>query len=206
VAAFLETAEAVADLGRRAHARGWALGTSGNFSAVVAEDPLRLAITETGVDKGRLDVENVLEVDGRGAVVQGTGRPSAETAIHLAIVRARGARAVAHTHSLWSTILSDAHAAEGGLAVEGYEMLKALAGVDTHAHREWLPIVENVQDWVGEAPRIEGMLRAHPAAHGFLIRRHGLYTWGRDVADAARHLEGLEFLLEAVGRSETWRR
>ena len=206
MAAFLETAEAVADLGRRAHARGWALGTSGNFSAVLAGDPLRLAITQSGVDKGRLAAENVLEVDGRGAVVQGTGRPSAETAIHLAIVRARGARAVAHTHSLWSTILSDAHAAEGGLAIEGYEMLKALAGVDTHAHREWLPIVENVQDWAGEAARLEALLRAHPAAHGFLIRRHGLYTWGRDVAEAARHLEGLEFLLEAVGRSESWRR
>lgn len=206
MSAFLATAEAVADLGRRAHARGWALGTSGNFSAVLAEDPLRLAITQSGVDKGRLGAENVLEVDAQGARVGGGGRPSAETAIHLAIVRARRARAVAHTHSLWSTILSDAHAAEGGLGIEGYEMLKALAGVETHAHREWLPIVENVQDWVGEAPRIEGMLRAHPAAHGFLIRRHGLYTWGRDVPEAARHLEGLEFLLEAVGRSESWRR
>lgn len=203
---FLETAEAVADLGRRAHARGWALGTSGNFSAVVGEEPLRLAITRTGVDKGQLAVEHVLEVDGTGTLVRGTGRPSAETAIHLAVVRARGARAVAHTHSLWSTILSDAHAAEGGLTIEGYEMLKALTGVETHLHREWLPIVENVQDWAGEAERLEGRLRAHPVAHGFLIRRHGLYTWGRDVAEAARHLEALEFLLEAVGRSESWRR
>jgi methylthioribulose-1-phosphate dehydratase len=66
--------------------------------------------------------------------------------------------------------------------------------------------VENAQDWAGEAARLEALLRAHPAAHGFLIRRHGLYTWGRDVAEAARHLEGLEFLLEAVGRSESWRR
>jgi methylthioribulose-1-phosphate dehydratase len=202
---FEDAAAGLAELGRRAHARGWALGTSGNFSAVVTEQPLRLAITRSGVDKGGLGAEHILEVDGRGAVTAGTGRPSAETAIHLAVVAARGARAVAHTHSLWSTMLSDAHAAAGGLAIEGYEMLKGLSGVDTHEHREWLPIVENAQDWEREAGGLRRLLAAHPQAHGFLIRRHGLYTWGRDLAEAARHLEVLEFLLEAVGRS-SWPR
>lgn len=207
-----ETAAAVAELGRRAYARGWALGTSGNFSAVLAENPLRLAITVSGVDKSRLSAEHVVEIDYTGAVQEGRGRPSAEAAIHLAVVRVRAAGAVAHTHSMWSTVLSEAHAAEGGLAIEGYEMLKGLDGVRTHAHREWLPIVENTQDWVAEAPRLEAALRAHPEAHGFLIRGHGLYTWGRDLAETARHLEILEFLLEAVGRArderrgESWRR
>jgi methylthioribulose-1-phosphate dehydratase len=80
-------------------------------------------------------------------------------------------------------------------------MLKGLRGVSDHAHREWLPIVENVQDWARERPRLESMLAENPAAHGFLIRRHGLYTWGRDLEEAGRHLEVLEFLLEASGRS-----
>ena len=115
--------------------------------------------------------------------------------------RERGARAVAHTHSLWATLLSEAHADAGGLAIEGYEMLKGLAGVTTHAHREWIPIVENTQDWETEGPRVESVLAANPAAHGLLIRRHGLYTWGRELAETARHLEVLEFLLEAVGRT-----
>jgi methylthioribulose-1-phosphate dehydratase len=197
---FLEAAASLADLGRRAHARGWALGTSGNFSAVLAREPLRLAITRSGVDKGLLGAEHILEIDGGGAVTGGAGRPSAETAIHLAVVAARGARAVAHTHSLWSTLLSDVHAPAGGLAIEGYEMLKGLSGVETHEHREWLPIVENAQDWARETETLQRVLAAHPGAHGFLIRRHGLYTWGRDLEEAARHLEVLEFLLEAVGR------
>jgi methylthioribulose-1-phosphate dehydratase len=205
VPSFADVAACLSDLGRRAHARGWALGTSGNFSAVTAADPLRLAITRSGVDKGRLVAEHILEVDGNGAVTGGAGRPSAETAIHLAVVAARGAGAVAHTHSLWSTLLSEAHAAAGGLAIEGYEMLKGLSGVETHEHREWLPIVDNTQDWAAAAPALRGVLAAHPAAHGFLIRRHGLYTWGRDLDEAARHLEILEFLLEAVGRT-SWPR
>ena len=45
------------------------------------------------------------------------------------------------------------------------------------------------------------MLGQHPEAHGFLLRRHGLYTWGEDVAQAKRHLEIVEFLLEVVGRT-----
>jgi methylthioribulose-1-phosphate dehydratase len=199
--ALADTAPAVARLAREAHARGWALGTSGNFSAVLATTPLRLAITPSGADKGRLDPGQILAVDEQGLVCEGEGRPSAETAVHLAIVRARGAGAVAHTHSAWSTLLSDVHAAAGGLAIEGYEMLKGLAGVTTHAHREWVPIVENTQDWEAAAPHLGDVLRGHPAAHGFLIRRHGLYTWGRDVEEAGRHLEVLEFLLEAVGRA-----
>jgi methylthioribulose-1-phosphate dehydratase len=200
--ALFEAAAGLSELARRAHARGWALGTSGNFSAVISDEPLRLAITRTGVDKRVLGPDHILEIDCSGNVLCGTGRPSAEAAVHLAIVRARGAKAVAHTHSLWSTLLSDAHSASGGLAIEGYEMLKGLHDVPTHQHREWLPIIENTQDWVGETVRLQEMLQAHSAAHGFLIRRHGLYTWGRDLAEAARHLEVLEFLLEAVGRSQ----
>lgn len=134
-------------------------------------------------------------------MLRGSGAPSAETALHLVIVRSRGAGAVLHTHSIWSTILSDAVGDEAaGLAIEGYEMLKGLNGVRTHEHREWLPIVENTQDWATAAPRIETRLREHAEVHGFLIRRHGLYTWGKDLAEAKRQLEILEFLFEAMGR------
>src|SRR6266511_680446 len=123
----------LADIGRQCYARGWALGTSGNFSAVVSRDPLRLAITTSGVDKGLLSANEVVEIDEQGTVVAGSGRPSAEASLHLTIARARRAGAVLHTHSIWSTILSDA-ATEDGLAIEGYEMLKGLDGVRTHEH------------------------------------------------------------------------
>jgi methylthioribulose-1-phosphate dehydratase len=204
---FAELAAQLAGVGRHCYARGWALGTSGNFSAVVNRDPLRLAITTSGVDKGTLSAGEIVEIDQHGKVVAGSGRPSAEASLHLAIARARGAGAVLHTHSIWSTILSEA-ATEDGLALEGYEMLKGLDGVDTHEHREWLPILDNTQDWVAAVPQVEAILTEHPEAHGFLIRRHGLYTWGRDLAAAQRHVEILEFLFEVMGRKRgmTWQR
>ena len=196
---YAEVAAQLAEIGRDCYARGWALGTSGNFSAVVNRDPLRLAITTSGVNKGTLSAGEVVEIDQHGRVVAGSGRPSAEASLHLAIARGRGAGAVLHTHSIWSTILSDA-ATEDGLALEGYEMLKGLDGVGTHEHREWLPILDNTQDWAAAVPQVEAILTEHPQAHGFLIRRHGLYTWGRDLAEARRHVEILEFLFEVMGR------
>jgi methylthioribulose-1-phosphate dehydratase len=202
---FAELATQLAEVGRQCHARGWALGTSGNFSAVVNRDPLRLAITTSGVDKGSLLASQIVEIDDHCTVVSGSGRPSAEASLHLAIARARGAGAVLHTHSIWSTILSEA-AAEDGLAIEGYEMLKGLAGVGTHQHREWLPILDNTQDWAAAVPEVEAVLTDQPKAHGFLIRGHGLYTWGRDLDEARRHMEILEFLFEVMGRKRgiTW--
>jgi len=200
--ALEDAAQALSAAGRRFDARGWVLGTSGNFSAVLSREPLRLAITASGGFKGELDASRILEIDGDTlAVKQGTGRPSAETALHVEIVRARGAGAVLHTHSVWSTVLSEVHAADGGLDIDGFEMLKGLEGITTHEHREWLPILDNDQDMHRLARQVKRVLREYPACHGFLLRRHGLYTWGDTLPQAVRHVEILEFLLEAVGRS-----
>ncbi|MBV8859335.1 MAG: methylthioribulose 1-phosphate dehydratase [Acidobacteria bacterium] len=190
----------LAAAGRDFYGRGWVLGTSGNFSAVASTDPLRLLVTASGADKGALTPAHILEIDARGEVTQGSGRPSDETRLHLTVVRARGAGAVLHTHSVWSTLLSEAFARDGRLVIEGFEMLKGLAGVRTHAHRETLPVIENSQDMDVLSRSLEGALTRYPEAHGVLLRRHGLYTWGRDLAEARRHVEILEFLLEVLGR------
>ena len=82
-------------------------------------------------------------------------------------------------------------------------MLKGLEGVKSHSHHEWLPIIENDQDMTRLAGGVEAMLDKYPTVHGFLLRRHGLYTWGENLEQAKRHLEILEFLLEIVGRTQT---
>jgi methylthioribulose-1-phosphate dehydratase len=198
---FAEATAGLAEIGRGFHARGWVLGTSGNFSAVISREPLRLAITSTGLDKGSLTPVQFLEMDDAANVVRGDGRPSAEALLHLAIVRGVDAGAVLHTHSVWSTVLSGSHAAQGGIALEGYEMLKGLEGVRTHKHREWLPILENSQDMIELGEGVSKTLRESPGIHGFLLREHGLYTWGAGLQEAKRHVEILEFLMEVLVRS-----
>ena len=194
-------------VGRRFYARGWALGTSGNFSAVSSRDPLRLAISAKRCAQGR--DARVARAFGwtSTACLRKTrhgGKPSAETLLHVEIVKRRGAGAVLHTHSVWATILSGAPGDRDGLSIDGFEMLKGLSGVRTHEHREWIPILENDQDMPRLAHVVGATLERHPNAHAVLLRRHGLYTWGDTLAEAERHVEILEFLFEAVGRTATY--
>ncbi len=191
----------LAECGRDFYARGWVLGTSGNFSAVISREPLRLAITSTGIDKNGLNPAQFLEIDGFANVVSGKGVPSAEALLHLTIARCMNAGAVLHTHSMWSTVISSTHASSGGVSIEGYEMLKGLKGVRTHQYCEWLPILENSEDMIELSQRVSAILRSNPDVHGFLLRGHGHYTWGDDIQEAKRHLEILEFLMEALVRS-----
>jgi len=190
-------------IGQEFYRRSWVMGTSGNFSLVASTRPFALVMTPSGAHKGRLKASDLLLVDAEGRAKSGARKPSAETLLHLEIIRARGAGAVLHTHSVWSTILSERHAHAGGLAIEGYEMLKGLDGVTTHEHREWIPILPNDQDMPRLAGRLRQALESHPAAHAVLLAGHGMYTWGKSADEAARHVEILEFLLEVAGRQES---
>lgn len=191
----------LAEAGREFYRRGWVLGTSGNFSMLLARRPLRISVTASGIEKGNLDETNFLELDDDAEILQGFGKPSAETLLHLCIYRhVPRARSILHTHSVWGTILSDQFYESGFIEIEGYEMLKGLSGVTTHEHRERVPIVDNSQDYVALSHVIENVLRENPECHGIYLRRHGLYTWGETVADAKRHVEIFEFLFEVLGR------
>lgn len=180
--------------------QNWILGTSGNFGAVLSRNPFELAITASGVHKGALQPEHFLRVNGQGETIGSLRRPSAETSIHLAICAACDAGAVLHTHSVWSTLLSDLYWDAGGLALTGYEMLKGLSGVTTHLHHEWVPILENSQDYSRLSEEVFHAIERNRELHGILLRRHGLYTWGKDLEEARRHVEVLEFLFEVMGR------
>lgn len=199
---FPQLASNLASVARSFHARGWLLGTSGNLSAVVQREPLRLAMSQSGVDKGELTPQQVLTIDENARVVSDHAvKPSYESPLHIRIVKERGAGAVLHTHSVWNTMLSGLYARDRGINIEGYEMLKGLQGVHTHEHREWLPIIDNLQDMDALADTVAATLNKHSSAHGFLLERHGLYSWGENLAQAKRHVEILEFLLETLGRT-----
>jgi methylthioribulose-1-phosphate dehydratase len=185
------------------HQRGWSLGTSSNYSVVIGRDPFRLLVTASGKHKERLGPTDFVVLDAAGKLVSGAPeRPSAEVALHLMLGQRPGVGSILHTHSVWGTLLSDRYGSEGGFAIEGFEMLKGLDGVKTHEHRQWVEIFPNTQDIPDLARRVAARLDDpnNPLRHGFLIERHGLYTWGRDLEEATRHIEIFEFLFEVVGR------
>lgn len=193
-----ELAQAIAELGRTLHARGWLPATSGNLSARI--DANTLAITSSGRDKGALVPADIIAVDLEGKLVTpGPLRPSAETLLHCQLyAHSPAIGAVLHTHSRAATLLSRARLFAGEVVLEDFELAKALAGVHTHQSTVRLPVVANHQDMQVLSRSIAPFLAAEPALHGYLIAGHGLYTWGNNVTEAFRHLEALEFMLECA--------
>lgn len=197
------TAE-LAETGREFHRRGWARGACGNFSVLLARKPLRLCITAAGNEKGTLDDTNFLELDDDAEILQGFGRPSDETLLHLSIYRLRPkARCILYSQTVAGTLLSDKYFVDGSIAMQGYKVLKGLSDVATHEHTERVPIVENSADQVALSHVLENVLLENPQIHGIYIRRHGLYSWGETVEETRRNIEIFEFLFEVLERQST---
>lgn len=203
LAGLQQEIDALRDVGQAFWQRGWSVGTSSNYSLVLSREPLELLVTASGMDKGRLRPTDFVRVaeDGK-PTAEGQPKSSAETLLHVVAASQPGVGAVLHTHSVWATILSDYFFPQGGIEVSGYEMLKGLDGVSTHEYAGWIEIFENTQNIPSLAEQVRDRLcdAARPLKHGYLIRRHGLYTWGRDLDEARRHVEIFEFLLECVAR------
>lgn len=200
---FENLSREISRIGESFYSHGWVLGTSGNLSAVVSDDPLLLAITGSGLDKGHMTPDQIILIDQDAKVLRGNYRPSAETSLHVTLARETSCSAVFHTHSVWSTIMSKVHEKDGGIWIEGFEMLKALDGVKTHEHREWIPILMNSQDMEALSEQLVSILHDNPNIHGFMLSGHGLYAWGKSPQEAKRHVEGLEFLLEVQGKMDS---
>jgi methylthioribulose-1-phosphate dehydratase len=195
---LVQAAEELSATMKLLHRRGWCDGTGGNFSVVVEQEPLRLLMAPSGVDKGSVQAQDLIEVNRNGDVIRGVGRASAETLLHLRIIDCCGAGAVLHTHSLSATLLSRTELQRGSVCLEGWEMLKGLKGVTTHDTNVNVPIIDNNQDL--QKLSESAAMRLSEAPYGLLVAGHGLYAWGNDLSEARRHTEILEFLLELSWR------
>lgn len=193
---FHQRACELIEAGRFIHERGWVPATSGNFSARLADG--RIAVTVSGRHKGRLAPEDIMLVDTEGRSLDGK-QPSAETLLHTSIYRRYPeVGAVLHPHSPGSVLLS--RLKRDAVVLADYELLKALAGIATHATRIAIPIFPNDQDIPRLAHQVEAYMDRHGGIYGYIIAGHGFYTWGATVGDALRHVEALEFLFDLETR------
>ncbi len=207
---------ALSDAGRWIDARGWCPATGGNFSSrlpslrrdqsdLVETQPesviQRCVVTASGRHKGALTESDYLEVDLFGApLVSGlTVRPSAETLVHVMLYRlSPEIGAILHTHSIPNTVLSLIEPTSR-LTIEGFEMQKSLSGQQDHTTPTTLEIFDNTQDMEALAREVKARWALREGLRwGLLVRGHGVYVWGRDIDEARRHLEGVEFLLSCM--------
>ncbi|MCY1339793.1 Methylthioribulose-1-phosphate dehydratase [compost metagenome] len=194
----------IIEAGRFLYSRGWSPATSSNYSARLAAD--RALLTVSGKHKGQLGIDDVLETDLAGNSLEPGKKPSAETLLHTQLYAWRAEiGAVLHTHSVNATVLSRLVPGDR-LELEDYELQKAFAGVTTHEGRVVVPIFDNDQDIARLAAKVQPWLDAHPDCPGYLIRGHGLYTWGARMSDALRQVEAFEFLFECELKEMSLRR
>jgi methylthioribulose-1-phosphate dehydratase len=187
-------AREIIEAGQFLYARGWSPATSSNYSVRLSASEALLTVS--GKHKGQLGIDDVLATDLAGNSLEPGKKPSAETLLHTQLYRCRPeVGAVLHTHSVNATVLSRLTAADH-LVFEDYELQKAFSGVSTHESQVQVPIFGNDQDIARLAGKVQPWLDQHPDCAGYLIRGHGLYTWGAKMTDALRQIEAFEFLFE----------
>ena len=184
----------IIEAGRFLYARGWSPATSSNYSTRLSAS--QALLTVSGKHKGQLGPDDVLATDLAGNSLEPGKKPSAETLLHTQLYSWRpDIGAVLHTHSVNATVLSRLTPGDS-IEFEDYELQKAFSGVSTHESRVLVPIFDNDQDIARLAAKVQPWLEAHPDCVGYLIRGHGLYTWGARMSDALRQIEAFEFLFE----------
>ena len=184
----------IIEAGRFLYGRGWSPATSSNYSTRLSASEALLTVS--GKHKGQLGLDDVLATDMAGNSLEPGKKPSAETLLHTQLYNWRPEiGAVLHTHSVNATVLSRLTPGDS-ITFEDYELQKAFSGVSTHASRVRVPIFDNDQDIPRLAGNVQPWLDAHPDCVGYLIRGHGLYTWGPCMSDALRQIEAFEFFFE----------
>ncbi len=192
---FKTAATEIAEIGKFLAEQKWSPATSSNYSARLTSE--LYALTRSGIDKYKITPEDIIVVNQQGrAVAPADAKPSAETLIHCKLYENQDVGAVLHTHSVYATRLSLKYAHSEKLVLGGYELLKGLAGNATHDMQEIIPILPNSQDMNEFCERMTPYMKTN--IHGFLIAGHGLYTWGKNLREAKRHVETYEFLFHAL--------
>ena len=186
--------ELLAETIRHYNLKGWSPATATNYS--FKDTGGTIWVSRSGVDKSHFSASDFITVDSNGTA---TGefshmKPSAETLIHCAIYELfPKTKVILHSHSIYPILISAVLGPQ--ISFEGYEIQKGFDGQTTHENYIDIPIFENTQDMqkfkevmTEEANRMQ--------QHAFIIRKHGTYAWGKNILEAKRHLETLDYLCQ----------
>lgn len=187
--------EQVAATIRHYNSKGWSPATSTNYSFKVGDEDV-IYVSRSGVDKAEFHANDFITVNSIGEPIGDAigQKPSAETLIHCVIYELfPETRVILHSHSVYPVLMSALLKDE--ILFEGYEVQKGFAGQLTHAAQVAIPILDNTQDMVYFADEVR-KIKNKLIHHAFIMRKHGTYAWGKNLFEAKRHLETLEYLCQ----------
>ena len=192
----MSSASLICDLARQFYDLGWVTGTGGGIC--IREDD-RVIIAPSGVQKERMTADQMFTFSIDGTLLDSPGdpelRPSECTALFMAAIRHRDAGAVIHSHSINAMLASLLFERE--FVISELEMIKGIEGMSYH-DRLVVPIIENTARECDLASSLEAAILAYPKTYAVLVRRHGVYVWGRDWVRAKTHAECYDYLFRAA--------
>ncbi len=164
--------------------------TWGNVSGISRRDGL-IVIKPSGVEYAGMTADEMVVVDLKGEVVEGTKHPSSDTATHIELYKAFEAiGAIAHTHSTYAVMFAQAqadipclgttHADRFAGAVPVTRLLTEEEVAQAYEHNTGKVIVERFQ-------QLDPL--AIPAV---LVAGHAPFCWGKDPQDAVHCAVSLE--------------
>jgi methylthioribulose-1-phosphate dehydratase len=196
-----ETPQAlIVELCRELYRLGWATGTGGGIS--IRKDG-RVYMAPSGLQKERLQEADIYVMDEAGAVLEAPSRPGLKPSecapLFYNAFRLRDAGAVIHSHGMFAMLatLQDKDTFE----CTELEMIKGISG-HGYYDRVVVPVIENTAHERDLAERMAAAIRAYPQTSAVLVRRHGVYVWGRDFAHAKTQAECYHYLFEAAVRMQ----
>lgn len=187
---------------RSYHQKGWSPATSTNYSFRENTASTEIFVSRSGIDKSQFQVDDFMCVDFNGnptPAFEGI-KPSAETLIHCVLYDFfPETQVILHSHSIYSVLMSQRFPTT--IEFSGYEIQKGFGGQTTHDATVQIPVIPNSQDMV-EFSKWMHARRSDFSNHCFVIQNHGAYAWGKNLFEAKRHLETLEYLLEVSWKSQ----
>lgn len=166
--------------------------TWGNVSAIDRKRGL-VAIKPSGVPYENMLPEHMVVVGLDGKVVQGTCRPSSDTATHLEIYRAfPSVGGVVHTHSRWATAWAQTGKGIPALGTTHADYFYGEIPCARSLNREEIETDYEINTGrvIVQAFQEKGLDPL--AVPGVLVSGHGPFAWGRDAHDAVHNSVVLE--------------
>jgi methylthioribulose-1-phosphate dehydratase len=192
-----QTRELVCELCRNFYSLGWASGTGGGISI---KEGGKIYMAPSGVQKERLKPEDIFVLDAEGQIQEEPGRGlklSQCSPLFMHAYKLRNAGAVLHSHSLNAMMVTTQYGSH--FKIRNMEMQKGVEGFGAFDTLE-VPIIENTAYECDLTDSLEEAIKQNPKAHAVLVRRHGVYVWGKDWKQAKTHAECYDYLFEAAVR------
>lgn len=186
----------ICELGRDFYSLGWASGTGGGICIREGE---RVIVAPSGVQKERMAPEQMFVLALDGEIVERPEEPELQpsecSSLFLKPIVLRDAGAVIHSHSIHAVMATLLF--QGEFAVSHLEMIKGIRGM-AYGDRLVVPIIDNTARECDLAEALEAAIVAYPRTAAVLVRRHGVYVWGRDWIEAKTQAECYDYLFRAA--------